>query len=203
MMQAQTAVNGLVLAGGRSRRMQNDKAAIDIGGQTALGSAFELVQRHTTCSFVSIRADQTGDPLRKQLPQIVDSGQGDGPLAGIVSALQHQADVAWLVVACDLPLLDDDTLDRLLNGRNPSALATAFVSAHDGLPEPLCAIYEPASLPVLLSSLAQGMMCPRKILLREQQRVELLPAAGHALDNVNTPEDLVQVRGRLANGTAQ
>ena len=193
-------LNGLVLAGGQSRRMRTDKAALTIGGDPALHRAYGLIQRYCDACFVSIRADQANDPVRRDLPHVVDDGVSEGPLAGIVSALNSQPGCAWLVVACDLPLLDDATLTRLTAHRNGNAIVTAFASAHDGLPEPLCAIYEPASLPVLLDYARQDVRCPRKILLREDSRVTLLPDAGHALDNVNTPDDLAQIRARLTNG---
>ena len=199
---AKAPINGLVLAGGQSRRMQRDKAALELGGDPALHRAYRLLQAHCDACFASIRADQAHDPVRRDLPHVVDDGVTEGPLAGIVSALNSQPGCAWLVVACDLPLLDDPTLTRLIAHRDVTAIATAFASAHDGLPEPLCAIYEPASLPVLLEYANQDIRCPRKILLREDSRVTLLPDAGHALDNVNTPEDLAQVSARLANGGA-
>lgn len=196
-------LNGLVLAGGQSRRMRHDKAAIRFSGPTALESAFELLQQHTGSCFVSIRAEQADDPLRSKLPQIVDGKDGAGPLAGIIAALRTDPASAWLVVACDLPLLSNATLELLLAGRGESSIVTAFASAHDGLPEPLCAIYEPTSLPVLLEYAARDIQCPRKILLREQHRVTLLPAAGEALDNINTPGELAELQARLASGGAQ
>ncbi|MEM9058642.1 MAG: NTP transferase domain-containing protein [Pseudomonadota bacterium] len=190
-------LRGLVLAGGSSRRMQRDKAALTIAGKPALHRAFALVQRHVTDCFVSIRPDQADDPVRNPLPRILDDGSLAGPLAGIISALTAEPDAAWLVIACDLPLLDDVTLERLTAGRDISVIATAFTSAHDSLPEPLCAIYEPASLPVLRAYAAKDIRCPRRILLREASRVALLPAAGNALDNVNTPDELAAVQRRL------
>ncbi|MEL7450661.1 MAG: NTP transferase domain-containing protein [Pseudomonadota bacterium] len=199
---AKAPLYGLVLAGGKSRRMQRDKAALELDGNPALHRAYRLLQAHCDACFVSIRADQADDPVRRDLPHVVDDGITQGPLAGIVSALNSHPECAWLVVACDLPLLDNATLSRLIAHRADGAIVTAFASAHDGLPEPLCAIYEPASLPVLLDYAGQDVRCPRKILLREDSRVTLLPDAGHALDNVNTPEDLAQVSARLHNGGA-
>ena len=49
------------------------------------------------------------------------------------------------MLACDLPFLADETLRHLIEHRDPSRLATAYRSSHDGLPEPLCAIWEPAA----------------------------------------------------------
>jgi molybdopterin-guanine dinucleotide biosynthesis protein A len=101
------------------------------------------------------------------------------------------------VVACDLPFLDDATLGELLRQRDPGRLATAFASAHDGLPEPLCAVYEPASREAILAHVAAGRDCPRKFLATHDVRLVALPAPA-ALDNANTPQDAQAARAALA-----
>lgn len=181
-------VHGLVLAGGRSSRMQRDKAAIDYGGRPQLHRVFDLVAAATGRAFVSVRPDQCADPVRAGLPQVVDCGLGEGPIAGIIAAQAAHPEAAWLVVACDLPFLDAATLATLLSRRNAAALATAYVSAHDGLPEPLCAIYEPASAAPIRAFVTAGKSCPRKFLLSHPATLLALPDP-RALDNVNTPAE--------------
>ncbi len=192
-----TALYGLVLAGGRSTRMQADKAALAYAARPQLAEAFDLVARHTERSFVSVRADQVGEPLRAAYPQVVDGDVGRGPIAGILAAQARHPECAWLVVACDLPQLDDATLEDLLRRRDPGRQATCYASAHDGLPEPLCAVYEPASRAPLLAHVEAGRDCPRKFLMSHDVRV-LEPRHGAALDNANTPEDAAAVRASLA-----
>ena len=189
-------IYGLVLAGGASKRMQRDKAALKIQGKTQLQRAFELASRHLDKVFVSVRTDQTSDPSRSQLPMIVDSVAGAGPIVGIRSALAAHPEVAWLVLACDLPFLSDAAIEELLRRRDPSALATAYKSAHDGLPEPLCAIWEPAAAPVLVDYQSAGSDCPRKFLIRHGAHLLDLPDR-RALDNVNTPEEYSQALAAL------
>jgi molybdenum cofactor guanylyltransferase len=181
-------IYGLILAGGASKRMQRDKAALKIGGTTQLQRAFQLASRHVGKVFVSLRADQTLDPTRAQLPMIVDSVAGEGPMVGIRSAFAAHPRVSWLVLACDLPFLSDAAIEGLLHNRDASALATAYKSAHDTLPEPLCAIWEPAAARLLADSQAGGTGCPRKFLIRHGARLLDLPDP-RALDNVNTPEE--------------
>jgi len=93
---------------------------------------------------------------------IVDSA-GEGPIAGIRAALAAHPRSAWLVLACDLPYLSDAALDYLLRQRDVTAFATAYKSAHDGLPEPLCAIWEPSAAEALAGYQTGGGHCPRKI----------------------------------------
>jgi molybdenum cofactor guanylyltransferase len=181
-------IHGLVLAGGSSSRMKRDKATLLYEGKSQLDRAVELVARHVRRVFVSVRGTQSGDAGRARYPLIVDSVAGQGPIVGIRSALAAHPDAAWLVVACDLPFLSDGALSQLLAGRDPAASATAYSSVHDGLPEPLCAIWEPKAAAEIDAFMAKGKDCPRKFLLNHSARL-LEPKDRRALDNVNTPEE--------------
>jgi len=179
---------GLVLAGGRSSRMQRDKAALLYHGRTQLEWAMSLVNPHVVRAFVSVRPDQTRDPVRARFAQIVDAHENLGPIAGILAAQAAYPEAAWLVLACDLPFLDRGTLAHLLAARETRSVATAYRSSHDALPEPLCAIYEPASREALTVYVASGKQCPRKFLINSDTRLIDEPNP-RALDNVNTPEE--------------
>jgi molybdenum cofactor guanylyltransferase len=193
---AMAPLYGLVLAGGRSTRMQRDKALLEYAGRNQLERAVELIAPLVERVFVSVRPDQTGDPLRARFAQIVDSGEIAGPIAGIMAAQARHPDAAWLVLACDLPLLDPDTLAHLLRARRPERHATAYRSTHDGLPEPLCAIYEPSSREAMRAHVASGRDCPRKFLINADTELIDQPQPG-ALDNVNTPKDYGSATDRL------
>jgi molybdopterin-guanine dinucleotide biosynthesis protein A len=181
-----TPLFGLLLAGGRSSRMRADKAALAYGARPQLAETFDLLARHVGKAFVSVRADQAAEPLRARYPQVVDGDAGRGPIAGIIAAQARHPEAAWLVLACDLPFLDD-----------AKRLATAFAGRHDGLPEPLCAIYEPASRVAVLAHVTGGRDCPRKFLV-EHDVLLLDPVSPAALDNANTPEDAAAARAALA-----
>jgi molybdopterin-guanine dinucleotide biosynthesis protein A len=182
--------------------MHRDKASLKYRGKTQLDRAFELASRHVASVFVSVRADQTLDPTRAQRRMIVDSVPGEGPIVGIRSALAAHPQIAWLVLACDLPFLSDAAIEYLLRERNSAGsaadFATAYRSAHDGLPEPLCAIWEPAAAKALADYQAGGGHCPRKFLIRHGARL-LEPQDTRALDNVNTPEEYTQALATLDN----
>ncbi|HEX7061914.1 MAG TPA: NTP transferase domain-containing protein [Woeseiaceae bacterium] len=183
---------GLVLSGGRSRRMGRDKALLEQDGLTALDRAVELLARRVERVLVSVRPDQTTDSVRARFDQIVDRYDGIGPAAGILSALEAYPDVAWLVMACDLPNVDDATIASLLSSRSQQPF-TAFRSSHDGLPEPLCAIYRPAARPLVADFVREGVICPRKMLIRSDTELLELPFPD-SLENLNTPEDFERLR---------
>lgn len=180
---------GLVLAGGRSRRMGKDKALISRRGESQLAFAIKVLKSVTERQFVSTRVDQSEDPERGRFEQIVDRYDDLGPVAGILSAMETFPDKDWLVVACDLPNLDAPTLNYLVRHRSIEQPFTAYRSSYDDLPEPLCAIYTADSAGIVREFVDQGLICPRKMLIRSDTVLLEQPNPG-ALDNINTPDDL-------------
>lgn len=186
----------LLLSGGSSRRMRTDKALLEYAGRPQLLRTWEMLQEVNVAKVVvSINPEQCEEAVRAGLPTLVDRIDSVGPVAGLLSAQMAEPDAAWMVVACDLPLLDVPTLETLISARAPHCDATAFDSRHDGLPEPLCAIWEPSSTTLLKQRYEARLYCPRSAL--QQLRTHRLPSPGRALDNVNTPEELDQARRQL------
>jgi molybdenum cofactor guanylyltransferase len=192
---------GLILAGGRSTRMQRDKAVLEYHGRTQLEWAMDLIAPHVERAFVSVRPDQLEDPVRAKFARIQDRHENLGPIAGIIAAQEEHPHAAWLILACDLPFLDAGTLKHLIWARQPERLATAYRSSHDGLPEPLCAIYEPPSRAAILAYLKSGKQCPRKFLINSDTALIDEPNP-RALDNINTPEEYGTVMKDLSAATA-
>lgn len=193
---------GLVLAGGESRRMGSDKALLRKDGKSQLARAVALLREHTNSVFVSARQTQANDSERSRHPLIFDRYDDLGPVAGILSAQDEHPQVAWLVLACDLPNVDALTMSELVKAfrAEPGSAQRPFVayaSSHDGLPEPLCAIYTPHSRPLMDAFVADGLHCPRKMLIRSDTLLLEQPRAD-ALDNMNTPRDLEGTGVRIA-----
>ena len=138
-----TPLNGLILTGGYSRRMGQDKALINLEGTTLLDRTYNLLSPLIEQVYVSVRHDQMNEAKRAQYPMIIDLLGYSGPIAGILSAGDHDPNCGWLVVACDMPFLDSQTIDQLIRARNPETTATLFQSIDGSGVEPLCAIYEP------------------------------------------------------------
>ena len=202
-MMATPALFGLVLAGGRSTRMQRDKAALEYRpGESQIDAAMKLLDGRVARAFLSVRDDQRADPVRARHALIVDRDGLEGPIAGIRAALEEFTDAAWLVVACDLPYLDARTLDLLISSRAVAADATAFRSSHDGLPEPLCAIYEPRARAGLDAHIAAGRNCPRKYLINANTRLLEQPDP-RALDNVNTVDEYAAAMSAINETAAE
>lgn len=185
-------LNGLVLAGGKSQRMGFDKGTVSWFGKEQRYYMADVLRPFCREVFISCREDQKSN-IDTHYNVLPDTFTGLGPYGAILSAFREQPDSAWVVIACDLPLLDTETIGYLISQRDVSKIATAFNSPHDEFPEPLITVWEPKSYAVLLSFLSQGYSCPRKALINSD--VNLLNAPDpNALTNVNTPEELDKVK---------
>jgi molybdopterin-guanine dinucleotide biosynthesis protein A len=188
-------LNGLVLAGGKSTRMGRDKGMIKWHNKEQQYYIADLMKN--ICNEVYISC-QPGQPIQEGYIKLADTFMGLGPFGAILSGFREEPDVAWMVIACDLPLLDAGTLQYLKNHRNPSSMATSFESPYNHFPEPLIAIWEPKSYAVLLSFLAQGYNCPAKA-LRNMDTTILKIQDPEKLTNVNTKEEFAKTQQYLQN----
>ncbi len=189
-------LRGLVLAGGQSQRMGGDKAALEVGGRTLLARSVELLQPLVASVHVGIRADQACDQLRRQFAILVDEPAVAGPAAALAAAWRHDPACAWLVLACDMPALGREGLEALIAARDPARGGTAWRGLDGELPEPLCAIWEPATLARLAAGAREAGNGPRnpklspRALLAAADPLLLNPGRPETLLSVNTPADL-------------
>ena len=184
-------LKALVLLGGKSSRMGEDKGLIQYHKRTQAEHLVVLLEELGMEVFLSVREEQKENYLFLDRPFVTDQIQGAGPLGGIASAMRSFPQTAFLVVACDLPNLQKEQLEFLLKNRNAKVFATCYESPLDGGPEPLCSIYEPKSFSALMRVWVSGKSCPRKMLFN--RTVEILPVTDSKfLVNANTPEERIQ-----------
>ena len=176
-------VHGLVLAGGKSTRMGTDKGTLNFYGKNQRDVAIELLKKNHLKTYLSVREEQEIGIENK----ITDKFFGLGPFGAICSAFQENPDFAWLVLATDLPFVNEEVIKLLLKHRNPSKVATAIKGKNSQFPEPLITIWEPKSYTLLLNYLAQGNSCPRKVLLNSD--IEIIEIDDDFIRNINTPEE--------------
>ncbi len=187
-------IKGLVLAGGESRRMGRDKGLLNYFGKSQRSYTVELLQKCNLETKLSVRKEQEV----QEAEVIEDVFLGLGPFGAICSAFQYDPNCAWLVLATDLPYVDEELIRKLLNHRNPSKVATAVKGIKKEFPEPLVTIWEPRAYPLMLQFLAQGISCPRKVLINSD--VELVETEDAYIYNVNTPEEFDAVKKKLEQG---
>ncbi len=180
-------LDGLVLAGGLSSRMGQDKSLIRFQGLTQIERTARLLKPHCQTVFISTGKNQSSSP--GAWPTIEDRPENIGPLGGIFSALQTTPHHALLVVACDLPFLTSESVSFLISHRDCATVATAYRNKKTNQPDPLFTIYEPSILPVLAQAIRKHSYSPRKILC--SQKITLLETIDDkTLENMNTPDDL-------------
>ncbi len=179
-------LNGLVLTGGRSTRMGQDKSRLVYHAKPQREHLTDMLRPYCETVFWSVNAGQAAGLTQTEPPIVVDAFNVWGPLNGILSAFSYNHETAWFVVACDMPLLTTRSLDALIAARNPAKLATVFYDSDGQLPEPLLGIYEPAFWPVMQQAVAEGQFSPRQLL--RKNNVELLAAPSvRELTNINDP----------------
>ncbi len=194
-------INGLVLAGGKSTRMGNDKGAIQYHQKPQRLYLYELLSKYCNQVYLSCREEQI-PTFEENHPYnyIFDdpaTGKG-GPITGILSAFQKKTAMAWLVVACDMPYLDDEAIAFLIQERDASKMATVYQNPENQLPEPLIAIWEPESNDIITDFTSKGINCPRKILINSD--VKLITAfRPEILANINYKEEYEQLVRNLKN----
>jgi molybdopterin-guanine dinucleotide biosynthesis protein A len=189
---------GLVLSGGKSTRMGTDKGLITYhNGIPQREYLYHLLEEVCDSTFMSVREEQVSE-LPSDLQYILDEDIFKGPFNGILSAHRKYPDVAWLVLACDLPLLNITALKELIAARNAVCFATAFAQKENPLPEPLCAIWEPEALAAAIPYLEAGAgSCPRKFLINNKTHL-VFPENANVLLNANSEEEYKEALTKLA-----
>ena len=185
-------LKALILLGGKSSRMGEEKGLIQYHEKTQAEHLLLLLEELGLEVFLSVREEQKENYAFLKRPFITDQIQGAGPLGGISSAMRSLPQTALLVVACDLPNLQKEQLEFLLKKRNAKAFATCYASPLDGGPEPLCSIYEPKSFSALIKVWASGKSCPRKMLFNRTVEILSIPDSTFLM-NANTPEERQQL----------
>jgi molybdopterin-guanine dinucleotide biosynthesis protein A len=187
-----TALKGLVLAGGRSSRMGISKAEINWHGEEQQYYLADLLSSYCEDVFISCRKDQE-EYIRPKYKTIPDRYENAGPFEAILTAFEKYPADAWMIMACDVPLLDKQTLQYLKQQRDKTKIATVFESPWDGLPEPLTAIWEVESYSLLKSYHQTEQISLRRLLIKHEAKIIKAPD-NLALINANTPEDAIRIR---------
>jgi molybdopterin-guanine dinucleotide biosynthesis protein A len=175
--QAAAVPVGLVLAGGLSARMGEDKGRLDAGGESLAARAARRLQE--VCSEVAI-ADR-GRRLVPDLPSLPD-GPGEGPVAGLLGGALAYPGRALLVLACDLPEVPAALLAEIAK---PSGFDWVVPRWRGGL-EPLCALYRPPALAALAEGVSRGVLAPHRLAAVPGLSIRYL--AGAPLERFGLPE---------------
>lgn len=194
-------LSGIVIAGGRSRRLGTDKRRLRLWGDHGphlLGHAITLLQPLCIETIVVMNDGADWPDLPARI--VPDEQPGSGALGGVISGLQAMQTAAALVIAVDMPLIVPELLAALADWSfTGDVLAPTAPSAPD-LPQPLLAVYRQSALAPLRQVFATGER-RLQVALTSLRWVDPGPElwqrydpAARSLVNLNTPDDLAQIQ---------
>ncbi len=176
-------LNGLILSGGKSTRMGKDKGLITYHKLPQISHLTNLLTPF--CNEVFISAKYKTDYPSHQV--IEDQYDFESPLNGIISALVQYPESAWLVIACDMPLIDTESIEYLIKHRTHGSTAVCYQNQESEV-EPLFSIWEPHSLLPLQNFQIKGGQSPKKFLATHNVNL-VSPVDYMILMNINTTEE--------------
>jgi molybdenum cofactor guanylyltransferase len=177
---------GLILSGGKSRRMGMDKGLIVYHDKPQREHLFDLLSGHCAVVFTSCYA---GQQVPAHLNPLVDEYDLKSPINGILTAFKKFPDKAWLIVAVDMPYVDNHALEALITQRDRNKVATCFYNAAEKLPDPLLTLWEPSAYPLLTKFVSQGNISPRDFLSTHHAHM-ITPPNEKTLLNINAPNEI-------------
>jgi len=181
-------VAAVILVGGKSRRFGSDKAHISLCGESIQDRIIRIT-RHVTTNIVLSGA--TTNQIRKaDVPVLPDAFPGIGPIAGLHAALRNDLAPWILLVACDLPLITSDLLEKIVQARSAACQAVVPVTP-DGRRHPVCALYHRSVSHLVTDNIHSQRYALHQLLGRIQYCEMSVPS--ELLTNINTPADLKQV----------
>ena len=151
-------ITGILLAGGKSSRMEKEKGLVEFRGKPLIQYSIDLL-----CSFTDRIIISSGNPdyLPFGYEMIPDEVTGKGPASGLAAALKNSATPWNIVLACDLPFIEREFIGELLNA-TPNF--QAVVPMHNGNMEPLAALYHKDLGKIFGEAVADGNLALRHIL---------------------------------------
>ena len=182
-----SAVDGLILAGGRSKRFGTDKARVPVDGVSMFDRVLSAIEVVCTRVLVSVASDQ--QRYHSSLLHMKDVYTGGGPLAGIHAGMRAAESDWMLVVATDYPFVTGETLKRLLAARSKSAVAV-ITRDSNGKRQPLCGCYRTDLYADIDARAAKGEFGIERWLDTFHDAIVVIDIAGPDVRNVNHPEDL-------------
>lgn len=202
--------SAIVLAGGMSRRLGQDKRRLRLWGTPG-----PLLLEHVVSVVGGLCPDVVvvlNDPEQwRQLPArlVPDRYPGTGPLGGLYSGLEAAQHEHALVVGCDMPFLNSDLLRALLaHPRNYDVLVPRTLRSHmvrnEQQLEPLHAIYRKTCCLPIEVTLAHGQrevvafFAQVRVVVVEPEESYLYDPLGRSFLNINTPEQLALIKASLA-----
>ena len=183
-------VTAIILAGGKSSRMGEDKGLIRRDGKYMVEYSIAIAK--LLCNEVLI-STANNDYAKFGYPLVKDIYEGIGPIGGIYSAMLQAANQHCLVLPCDTPFLKPELFESLL-GKAAGMQGVVPFTDETGV-EPLCAYYHQSCLSLLKEQIQRKDYKMRNFIGKADIRMlhvdnETSYYASGLFSNLNTPNDL-------------
>ncbi len=190
-----TNCTAVILAGGESRRMGRDKAHVEFRGKSLLNHAIANLSPLFGEIVLSVRDPLVVDESQSNIVQVMDAGEGRGPMMGIVAAMTEVGTDWVFVTGVDMPFVVPELVVHMAEQRPGHDTVLAEI---DGQLQPMLAFYaKRACLPAMQSRIAQGRRSLMRLIpslntaiLTEKELRPLDPDL-HSFTDFDTPEDLL------------
>ena len=191
--------SGAVLAGGSSRRMGRDKALVPApSGRPLAGVGVDALVAAGAVETVVVGGDRVALEAAG-LEWIPDLHPGEGPLGGILTALDHTTTDLIVVLACDMPGISAEVPSALVDALRGDAAAAVAIAVFEGRDQPLTGAWRRSLAHAgLADAFASGERAPRRAMASLRTiRVPGLPPA--ELEDVDSDADLHRYAERHSN----
>ena len=189
-------VSGVLIAGGKSRRMGQDKRFLTVGGIGIFRRTLDVL-KNTFAETIVVLAEPV-DSLDAQGSKVVyDIVPNAGSLGGLYTGLMTASESRVFAVACDMPFLDAEVIRFMASF---DRTADVVVAELEGRFQPMHAMYSQRCLPYLQAMADKQDLKIQRLFLEKQLRVAVLSqshltglSSGHrSFQNINTPDDLAR-----------
>lgn len=182
-------ITAVILVGGKSRRMGQDKAFLPVGGLPVIERIIQALQG--CFKQLLLVGDRPERFAQYHLPVLPDSYPGSS-LGGLYTGLQHAETDRIFVTSCDIPFPNPDLIQRVCAD---TETYDAVIPATQGGLEPLFALYHKSCLPAMQAALEAGNFRITALLQQLQiktiapEQLGQIDATGRSLLNINTPDE--------------
>lgn len=203
-------VTGVILAGGKSRRMGENKALLQLGNDSLIGHAIRRMRFVTDeCLLITNSPAEYAD---LDIPMHGDIVPNTGALGGVYTGLTHALHDVVLCVACDSPFLEPKLLTYLISVLGEYDAVMPYTYNHNETEttlQTLCAVYSKCCLPIIEGMLKESEL--RVHALREWANIKCIPPEiwqtydpnGMSFFNINTPEDFDRANSYIRSQAQQ
>lgn len=202
-------ITGIILAGGKSTRMGENKSLLKLNGITVIERIVHLMKGIFKEVIIITNTPDEYDFIG--IPKYKDIFEYKGPLAGIHSGLTHSTNEKNFVISCDIPLMKQDMIEFMINFKTEKPMT---VCKADGFVQQLAGLYSKSILPIVNNSLVNysGELREQKQAKRKCAVLSLLDSVGseiinaeelefyvdHMFFNMNRPEDYIKIKTLLS-----